>query len=78
MHDLLTGEGVTVCGFLEVHPRRIGGQKRDLPIWPIEQAACLEGTFIVVAVGAAGAREKIRGFMGRARRREGDDYLFVA
>ena len=32
-HDLLRGEGVPVSGFLEVHPRRIGGQKRGLPVW---------------------------------------------
>jgi glycosyltransferase involved in cell wall biosynthesis len=78
MHDLLAGEGVPVRGFLDVHPRRTGGQKRGLPVWPIERAAQLEGTFVVVAVGTAGARGKIRAFMGRGHRREGEDYLFVA
>ena len=78
MHDLLRGEGVPVRGFLDVHPRRAGREKRGLPVWPIERTARLNESFIVVAVGAAGAREKIRGFMRRALRREGEDYLFVA
>ena len=34
--------------------------------------------FVLVAVGAAGAREKIRDFMQTLNRKEGEDYLFVA
>jgi glycosyltransferase involved in cell wall biosynthesis len=78
MHDLLTATGCEVSGFLEVHPRRIGGEKRGLPVWPIERAGERPDQFILVAVGAAGARENIRGFMRRCGRQEGRDYLFVA
>ncbi len=78
MHDLLRGEGVPVRGFLDVHPRRVGGRKRELPVWPIEHTDRLAGVFILVAVGAAGAREEIRGFMQARDRLEGVDYLFVA
>jgi glycosyltransferase involved in cell wall biosynthesis len=78
MHDLLRDEGVSVRGFLDVHPRRVGGRKRDLPVWPIEHAAGLERTFVLVAVGAAGARGKIRRFMQALGRTEGSDFLFVA
>jgi len=67
-----------VLGFLDVHPRRIGGQKRGLPVWPIEQVDRLEEAFILVAVGSAGARSEIREFMQQRRRREGKNYLFVA
>jgi glycosyltransferase involved in cell wall biosynthesis len=78
MHDLLLGEGTRVRGFLEVHPRRIGGQKRGLPVWPIDELDRLEGAFILVAVGAAGARSKIRDFMHQRALCEGEHFLFVA
>lgn len=78
MHDLLLNAGTPVLGFLDVHPRRIGGQKRGLPVWPIEQVDRLEEAFILVAVGSAGARSEIREFMQQRRRREGKNYLFVA
>ena len=78
MHDLLRGEGVEVSGFLDVHPRRVGGHKRGLPVWPVGHADRLAGVFLLVAVGAAGAREKIRDFMWARHRLEGADYLFVA
>ncbi len=78
MHDLLRGEGVRVLGFLEVHPRRIGGRKRELPVWPIDHVDRLAGVMVLVAVGAAGARDEIRGFMQAKGRDEGSHYLFLA
>jgi len=78
MHDLLREEGVSIAGFLEVHPRRIGGLKRGLPMWPIEHVDQLEDAFVLVAVGAAGAREEIRQFMQDRKKEEGEEYLFVA
>ena len=78
MHDLLLQEGTPVRGFLEVHPRRIGGQKRGLPVWPIEELDRMEDSFILVAVGAAGARVKIREFMHQRALDEGEHFLFVA
>jgi len=78
MHDLLVQEGVSVRGFIEVHPRRIGGEKRGLPVWPLEQIKSMGNSFILVAVGAAGAREKIRSYMQKHSKLEGADFLFVA
>jgi cellulose synthase/poly-beta-1,6-N-acetylglucosamine synthase-like glycosyltransferase len=78
MHDLLQAAGVSILGFLEVHPRRIGGSKRGLPMWPIEKATELENEFVLVAVGAAGARDEIRVWMDAHEKQEGRDYLFVA
>jgi len=78
MHDLLTSQGAVIQGFLEVHPRRIGGLKRGLPVWPIDQVASLNEAFVLVAVGAAGAREKIGAYMLECGKKEGPDYLFVA
>ena len=78
MHDLLLLEGTPVHGFLEVHPRRIGGRKRGLPVWPIEEIDRMQDAFILVAVGAAGARVKIREFMQQRALCEGERFLFVA
>lgn len=78
MHDLLREQGVNIQGFLDLHPRRTGGQKRGLPVWPLEHVSALEGFFILVAVGTAGVRPEIREFMDRHGRIEGGDYLFVA
>ena len=78
MHDLLQAERAQVRGFLEVHPRRIGGSKRDLPVWPIDRVTSLGEEFVLVAVGAAGARPKIRVWMDQNEQEEGRDYLFVA
>jgi len=77
-HDLLVAEGGTVAAFLDVHPRRIGGRKRGRPVWPVERLAQEPAAFVLAAVGAAGARRKIRAFMARLGRTEGEDYLFVA
>ena len=78
MHDLLQAEAIPIHGFLDVHPRRVGGQKRGLPVWPIERTGEFGGHFVLVAVGAAGARAKIRTFLDEQGRVEGEDYLFVA
>ncbi len=78
MHDLLQQEGRQVSAFLDVHPRRIGGEKRGLPVLAIDRLGELGDCFILVAVGSVGARSRIRSFMAAAGRTEGIDYLFVA
>ena len=77
-HDLLAAEQQAVLGFLEVHPRRIGGEKRGLPVWPIQHLEQDRESFVLVAVGSAGAKEEIRQFMQDLDRVEGEQYLFVA
>jgi len=76
--DLIIAEGGKVEGFIEVHPRRIGGQKRGLPVWPVDKVKTLGAAMLLVAVGAAGAREEIAGFLHQQNKTEGRDYLFVA
>lgn len=78
IHDLLMSEGAGVEGFIEVHPRRIGGQKRGLPVWSMDKVKDLGSALLLVAVGAAGAREEISGFLEEHSKQEGRDYLFVA
>jgi len=77
-HDLVLAEGGVVDGFIDVHPRRIGGQKRSLPVWSIDKCKQAELPMVLVAVGAAGAREEISAFMSEQQKSEGEDYLFVA
>lgn len=78
MFDLLTAEGADIEGFLEVHPRRIGGLKRGLPVWPIDKIKALGNAMLLVAVGAAGAREEIADYLHKHNKTPGGDYLFVA
>lgn len=78
LHDLIVEQGGQLGGFIDVHPRRIGKQKRSLPVWPIEKAADASCPMVLVAVGAAGARQKIAVFMAQHNKREGHDFLFVA
>jgi len=78
MFDLIATEGGEVEGFIEVHPRRIGGQKRGLPVWPMDKVEDLGAVMLLVAVGAAGAREEIAAFLQAHNKVEGRDYLFVA
>ncbi len=78
IHDMIIDEGGTVEGFIEVHPRRIGGQKRGLPVWPMEKVADCGNAMLLIAVGAAGARVEISGYLDSHAKTEGRDYLFVA
>ncbi|MDT8321169.1 MAG: glycosyltransferase [Xanthomonadales bacterium] len=78
MHDLLAAEGVRIDGFLEVDQRKIGGEKRGRPVWPVSRLEALERAMVLVAVGSPGARERIGVHMESLRRVEGESYLFVA
>lgn len=77
-HDRLSEAGRTVEAFVDVHPRRIGGSKRGRPVWSPDRVGAPDGRFILVAVGAAGARRRIREFLDARGWLEGGQYLFVA
>ena len=78
MHDLIIAEGGKVDGFIEVHPRRIGGQKRGLPVWSMDKVDKVGRAMLLIAVGAAGAREEITTYLHEHDKIPGQDYLFVA
>ena len=78
IHDLIIAEDGIVVGFIEVHPRRIGGQKRGLPVWSMDKVADISAEMLLIAVGAAGARQQIADFLQMQGKSEGQDYLFVA
>ncbi|HLT57289.1 MAG TPA: glycosyltransferase [Limnochordales bacterium] len=73
----LMREGVAVEAFVDIAPKLIGGTKHGRPVYPIEYVR-ESNRFVIVAVGAAGAREEIRGHMRAWGREEGKSYLFAA
>jgi len=78
LHDRLAENGVNIEAFLEVNPNRIGGAKRGLPVYHYEKASKYSDAIIISAVGARGARIKIREALIDMDKREGRDFLFAA
>jgi hypothetical protein len=61
--------------FIDVDPRKVGRIARGAPIVGPEALAAPGERMLVVAVGAAGARDLIRAFLDERGFREGLDYL---
>jgi len=75
----LLAEGAEVAAFLEVDPRKIGGEKRGRPVvsWD-EGFNCWPRRFTLVAVGAREVRQGIRSALNERGLVEERDYLFAA
>ena len=56
----LRQEDVEVCRFLDVDPAKIGAKIDGAPVLPWSSLGAPDGTHLLVAVGAKGAREQIR------------------
>lgn len=81
LHDILVEQSVEVEAFIEVNPRRIGRLKRGLPVIhynELSQYTRSNDALIIGAVGARGAREKIRKALLHMGKEEGSDFLFAA
>ena len=63
---------------VDVHPRKIGQRIHDFPVIEAEALPPPGETFIVVMVGAPGARADIRGWLGPRGYRELEDFVFLA
>ena len=74
----LSSHGVSVALFLEVDPRKIGRTVLGAPVASYEEAGRARGLPLLVAVGAAGARDLIRAELGRQGFEEIRDYRCVA
>lgn len=73
----LEGEGMTASLWVDIDPRKIGNLARGAPI--VDPAALRRGDYtVVVAVGARGGREIVRGRLTRAGFVEGEDFLCAA
>jgi hypothetical protein len=69
---------VSVTLFLEVDARKIGRTVLGAPVLPYAEAGRARGLPLLVAVGAAGARDLIRAELGRQGFEELRDYRCVA
>lgn len=83
LHDILVEQNVTISAFIDVNPRRIGGVKRNLPVLHFSEIGQYESEdnvaiLILGAVGARGAREKMRQALLDMGKKEGNDFLFAA
>jgi hypothetical protein len=74
----LRERGVTVRGFLELHPRKLGQRIHGLPVVRPEAVDSLGEGHVLVCVAAKGAREEIRLTLEQTGRREGADFTVVA
>lgn len=73
----LLKEGVSVRAFVDIAPSYIGGTRFGRPVYATDYVQSTEH-FVIVAVGAPGARDEIRAQMRAWGRREGESYLFAA
>ena len=81
LYDILVEQKIEVEAFIDVNPRRIGGLKRGLPVLhfsEISQYTQDNKALIIGAVGARGARSKIRQALLDMGKEEGNDFLFAA
>jgi glycosyltransferase involved in cell wall biosynthesis len=74
----LKNEGVEVRGFFDIDPRKIGQQIYGAPVRDAHDVIRHRDTYLLVAVGAAGARELIRQQLDRAGFKEPEDYRCAA
>ncbi len=74
----LADEGIKIRGFFDIDPRKIGQQIYGAPVRDARDVIRHRDTYLVVAVGAAGARELIREQLDRAGFREPEDYRCAA
>lgn len=75
LRRLLDGEGVTVHGFFEVNPRRIGGRIGGVPVaGPDAFGTRWSEAVLLSAVGVPGGRDRIRDLAVSAGYCEGSDF----
>lgn len=67
--------GVRVARFIDIDPRKIGGAARGAPVVAPEALHAPGRHWVLVALGARGARDLARAALDVAGHREGEDYL---
>jgi glycosyltransferase involved in cell wall biosynthesis len=73
LQRMLAGDGVSVTRFYEVDPAKIGGERNGIPVVSWKELEPAGTTRLIVAVGAPGARERIRPEVRAKGYREGVD-----
>jgi len=74
----LEPHGIRACAFVDVDPGKVGRTARDAPIVDPDWLRTHRPTWVVVAVGAAGARDEVRAHLDASGLAEGRDYLCAA
>jgi hypothetical protein len=74
----LANEGVSIEGFVDIDPRKIGRTRRGVSVFSPEVLEETRGIRVLAAVGAPGGRERIRAHLDGLGYDEGTDYLCVA
>ncbi len=74
----LARQGRPVAAFVDIDPRKIGQEIHDLPVLSPAELAGHPGAYVLVAVGAPGAREEIRAVLEAGGREEIRDYRVAA
>ncbi len=74
----LQGVGLSVRRLIEISPRKIGERIHGVEVLPPDDLAEADGTPMLIAVGAAGARELIQDHLEKRGYGTGKDAWFVA
>ena len=78
MARALEHAGVRADRFIDIDPRKLGRIARGAPIVPADALAPPGERWVVVALGARGARDLVRAELLRRGHREGHDFLCAA
>ena len=71
----LEKSGIRATAFIDIDPRKIGGLRRGAPIHHPTDLPDRTQAFVLVAVGARGARAEVCDFLSKRGFAEGRDYL---
>lgn len=74
---LLADKGISVSGWVDVDPRKIGRILHGAPVMSVDQLGTQHGP-IIVAIGVRGAREQFRELVRPLSLNEGLDFICVA
>jgi glycosyltransferase involved in cell wall biosynthesis len=74
----LADAGIRVATFFDIDPRKIGQEIHGATVLPVDEATRHRAEYLLVAVGAPGARELIREELAEAGFEEPRDYCCVA
>ena len=76
--DTLVEHGISIAGFIDIDPDRIGQHSLGVPVVGPDRLPHPADSFIVSGVGIRGARKEIRDLLVASGRREGEDFLMMA
>ena len=74
----LEAHGARAARFIDIDPRKIGRKARGAPIVGVSELAAPGERWVVVALGARGARDLARAELDRRGYREAEDYLWAS